>query len=350
MVQIEVRIPFGGEQIRVGDLQLVDEASVTTVADRQSSLRYGTERTFADGVVGGQVAPSVTEFGVDFDVLPKVLPGDTIDLDLGVRSRIPDPATPVFPVPTLDGNVKLQLPELRTLDLQTRVLVDSGQTLVLGGLQAGDTEMLVFVEPNLVTGDNVVVASRVVVFGGDPREPKRDGEESHSAKDLNLVSREEQPMYLSRTSQHDVVTGHDVNGPVVSPLEVGTRLEFKPTLLGGDQVLLEVVVDDSELDPAGLQFPLKTPQGKGALDLPIVHTTQVDTALSVDDGQTLVIGGLRHDELRSRSRERAELLVLVTPTLDADDVEVGARVVKTSQGAGPARDSVERAESGPADD
>jgi hypothetical protein len=353
MVHIEVRVPFGGHEVELDPLRLLKEPRVAGVPARQNAVRHLTRRTFVSDVVSGDAVPARVEAGSELEVIADVANG-TLGLDLGLRCRALDEEVPTFQVPTPHGKQKLQLPVLRTLAVETRVDVASGETLAIAGVRAVETEALVFATPHLLEEDglqNVLVQARVVIAAGEPKEPKAEPLRSESLKNFALTGWEGQPIALAQVTQRDFVTGYQDGEPVTSPLETQARLEFTPSLLGADDVDLQIALDYGRLDPVVARFPVKTSGGGGALDLPAVHLLQLDTAVAVGSGQTLAVGGIISDEVRPGSRTRDEALLLATPQVgvadDPDAVELTALVAHVMEGDGPESRSVERLESGP---
>jgi hypothetical protein len=356
MVQIEVRVPFGGHEVQLDALRLLKQPRVFGVAERQNSLRHLTQRTLVTGVVLGEAVTTRVESGSELDVVADVT-GGPLGLDLGVRCRILDRQVPTLQVRTPYGSQKVQLPVLRTLHVDTRADVMDGSTIVLAGVQAGETEALVFVTPRLSESDglqNVLLEARVVIAGGELKKPKGKPGTSVSAKDFELTGWEGAPVALAQSSRRELVSGYEDGEPVTSPVETGARLEFTPTALGGDDVTLEIGLRCSHLDPTVADFPVKLSGGSGRVDLPTVHVLELDTAVAAESGQTLVVGGILREGAHGARRERDEALVFATPQVgaggDPDAVALGVRVVRASENEGPVSSSVERFESGPVDE
>ena len=208
--------------------------------------------------------------------------GGALGLDLGVRCRTLDEEVPSFRVPTPYGNQQVQLPVLRSLHVETRADVVSGATVAIAGVAAGETHAVVLVTPQLIDSDglqNVLVEARVLIAQGEPKEPKKEPGRSDSLKDFELTGWEGFPVALEQASQRDFVSGYQDGEPVLSPVETGARLQFTPATLGGDDVSLQIGLRASHLDPVAPAFPVKVRGGKGPLDLPIVHSLELDLSL-----------------------------------------------------------------------
>lgn len=111
--------------------------------------------------------------------------------------------------------------------------------------------------------------------------------------------------------------------------EFGTRISFLPTVLGNGKIHLEVEPEKSQLDPAaGTTI--------GGAFVPGRITQRVRTTVEIEDGQTLLIGGLIHRTVtamthavpvlaqvpfagaalsRMFSEEEVELVVLITASV-----------------------------------
>jgi pilus assembly protein CpaC len=119
--------------------------------------------------------------------------------------------------------------------------------------------------------------------------------------------------------------------------EFGIRLHFTPTITSAGAIRMEVEPEVSSLDFAGgLQI--------GGFSVPTILTRRAHTVVEVQEGQTFAIAGLMDNQLsesvqkipflgdipilgrffrsNSRRQERTELLVLVTPHLVGQDMEV----------------------------
>jgi len=356
MVHIEVTVPFGGHEVQLDGLRLLKEPRVLGVPERQNSLRHLTQRTLVTGVVSGEAVTTQVESGSELDGMAHVA-GGPLGLDLGVRCRILDEQVPTIRVRTPYGSQKVQLPVLRTLHVETRADVTSGATVVIAGVQAGETQALVLVTTHLIESDglqNVLLEARVVISGGEIKKPKGEPGTSVSLKDFELTGWEGVPVALAQSSRRELVSGYEDGEPVTSPVETGARLQFTPTALGGDDVSLEIGLRCSHLDPTVADFPVKLSGGSGRVDLPTVHVLELDTAVALESGQTLAVGGILREGAHAARRERDEALVFATPQVgaggDPDAVALGVRVVRASENEGPVSSSVERFESGPVDE
>jgi pilus assembly protein CpaC len=133
--------------------------------------------------------------------------------------------------------------------------------------------------------------------------------------------------------------------------EFGTRLSFVPIVLGDGKIRLEVEPEVSNLDPAaGTNIQGVTVPGR--------TTQRVHTSVEIEDGQTLVIGGLIQNEVRGSTQKvpilgdvpflgvlfsskiydekETELVVMVTPHLvDPMDCVQSPKVVPGQETRSP---------------
>ncbi|MBC8115520.1 MAG: type II and III secretion system protein [Candidatus Saccharimonas sp.] len=124
-----------------------------------------------------------------------------------------------------------------------------------------------------------------------------------------------------------------VNVPTVTPNDVGIGLTCIPRVTSEGQVFMQVFAQRSQYRNEGV--PLSTDSAGNTIESPILDISRANTTISVQTGQTVVIGGListrdeaftnkvpflgdipligtafRYD---SRSTRRVELLVFLTP-------------------------------------
>src|SRR5262249_40971962 len=120
------------------------------------------------------------------------------------------------------------------------------------------------------------------------------------------------------------------NSVTIQFKEFGVRLNFTPTVLGGDLINLKVKPEVSSLDFAnGLSI--------GGFRVPAPSTRRTETELELADGQTFAIAGLLNNNVnstmtkipgigdipilgylfksRSYQKQQTELVVMITPTI-----------------------------------
>jgi len=120
------------------------------------------------------------------------------------------------------------------------------------------------------------------------------------------------------------------NSVTIQFKEFGVRLNFTPTVLGGDLINLKVKPEVSSLDFAnGLSI--------GGFRVPALSTRRTETELELADGQTFAIAGLLNNNVnstmtkipgigdipilgylfksRSYQKQQTELVVMITPTI-----------------------------------
>jgi len=124
------KLPFGGAlELELSAMEaeskgeIISSPRVITSNQRTASIEQGTEIPYQT-VGGGAAAPTVEfkEAVLRLEVTPQITPDDQIIMDLVVTKDQPT-FDPRFPVPGID-----------TREIVTQVLVDNGETIVLGGV------------------------------------------------------------------------------------------------------------------------------------------------------------------------------------------------------------------------
>ncbi len=159
---------------REGRGEIISSPRVITSDSKQATIKVGSEIPYqeqAGGTTGGTTT-SFKEAVLQLDVTPQITPDDRIIMDLKVNKDSPDFTQSVQGVPPID-----------TRSVETTVLVDNGETVVLGGVYErektfqkeqvpwlGDipvvgrlfkqearvdnnSELLIFVTPKILKGD-----------------------------------------------------------------------------------------------------------------------------------------------------------------------------------------------------
>lgn len=106
--------------------EVVSSPRVITANQREASIRQGVEIPYQQSSSSGATTVSFKEAVLSLTVTPQITPDDRIILDLVVTK---DSVGSVVPTGT-GGSV----PSIDTRAIQTQVLVDNGQTVVLGGI------------------------------------------------------------------------------------------------------------------------------------------------------------------------------------------------------------------------
>lgn len=110
---------------REGRGEIISSPRVITSDSKQATIKLGQEIPYqeqAGGTTGGTTT-SFKEAVLQLDVTPQITPDDRIIMDLKVNKDSPDYTNKVNGVPPID-----------TRSVNTTVLVDNGETVVLGGV------------------------------------------------------------------------------------------------------------------------------------------------------------------------------------------------------------------------
>jgi type IV pilus assembly protein PilQ len=161
---------------REGRGEIVSSPRVITSDSKQATIKVGKEIPYQEnaGGGGGATTTAFKEAVLQLDVTPQITPDDRIIMDLKVNKDNPD-----------FSNAVLGVPPVETRSVETTVLVDNGETVVLGGVYErtksfakeqvpwlGDvpvlgrlfkqesrldnnSELLIFVTPKILKGDVV---------------------------------------------------------------------------------------------------------------------------------------------------------------------------------------------------
>ncbi|GMG85899.1 type IV pilus secretin PilQ family protein [Biformimicrobium ophioploci] len=106
----------------VGKAEIVSQPKVVTGDKQQASIESGTEVPYLEATSSGAASIAFREAVLKLDVIPQITPDDNIIMDLQInQDSVGDVG--VTGVPTID-----------VTQLQTKVLVANGETVVLGGI------------------------------------------------------------------------------------------------------------------------------------------------------------------------------------------------------------------------
>ncbi len=108
---------------REGKGEIVSSPRVITSDKHQATIKVGTEIPYQEATGEGNTSVSFKEAVLQLDVTPQITPDDRIIMDLEVHKDQPDYTNVVLGVPPVD-----------TRSVKTNVLVDNGETIVLGGV------------------------------------------------------------------------------------------------------------------------------------------------------------------------------------------------------------------------
>ncbi len=113
---------------REGKGEIISNPRVVTSNDHKATIKVGQEIPYQDSAASGATTVAFKEAVLQLDVTPHITPDDRINMDLKVTKDNPDWSRQVLGVPPID-----------TRSVETKVLVDNGETVVLGGVYERDT-------------------------------------------------------------------------------------------------------------------------------------------------------------------------------------------------------------------
>jgi len=101
--------------------EVISSPRVITSNQKQATIEQGTEIPYQEASSSGATSVSFKEAVLKLDVTPQITPDDRIVMDLEVnKDEI--------------GEIFLGVPSIDTRSVKTQVLVDNGETVVLGGI------------------------------------------------------------------------------------------------------------------------------------------------------------------------------------------------------------------------
>lgn len=103
--------------------ELVSSPRVITADQNKATIKQGVEIPYQEASSSGATSVSFKEAVLQLEVTPHITPDDRVIMDLKVNKDAPDFSRSVLGVPPVD-----------TRSLETSVLVDNGETVVLGGV------------------------------------------------------------------------------------------------------------------------------------------------------------------------------------------------------------------------
>ncbi len=124
------RLPFGtlvelelSAAEAEGQTEIVSSPRVITSNQSEAVIESGQEIPYQEASSSGATTVSFKKAVLSLTVTPQITPDDRIIMDLEVNSDSPD-----------FGNLVLGVPPINTQNVKTQVLVDNGETIVLGGV------------------------------------------------------------------------------------------------------------------------------------------------------------------------------------------------------------------------
>ncbi len=108
-----------------GDSQTLAQPKVLTADKQMAKIEQGTEIPYQEATSSGATSTSFKPAVLALEVTPQITPDNRIIMDLQVNQDVP-------------GSVTNGIPSIDTTRIKTQVLVDNGQTVVLGGIYTQD--------------------------------------------------------------------------------------------------------------------------------------------------------------------------------------------------------------------
>jgi type IV pilus assembly protein PilQ len=106
--------------------EVISSPRVITSDQQEASIKQGVEIPYQESSSSGATSVSFKEAVLELTVTPQITPDDRIIMDLYVsKDNV--------------GELYLGIPSIDTQNVTTRVLVDNGETLVLGGIYEQET-------------------------------------------------------------------------------------------------------------------------------------------------------------------------------------------------------------------
>ncbi len=106
-----------------GRSETISSPRVITANQREATIETGTEIPYQEASASGATSVSFKKAVLSLKVTPQITPDDRIIMDLQVNKDAPN-----------FGNAVLGVPPIDTQSVTTQVLVDNGETVVLGGV------------------------------------------------------------------------------------------------------------------------------------------------------------------------------------------------------------------------
>jgi len=106
-----------------GKGEIISSPRVITSDQNEASIKQGVEIPYQEATSSGATSVSFKEAVLELKVTPHITPDDRVIMDLKVNKDNPDFTRAVLGVPPVD-----------TREVETSVLVDNGETVVLGGV------------------------------------------------------------------------------------------------------------------------------------------------------------------------------------------------------------------------
>jgi type IV pilus assembly protein PilQ len=106
-----------------GKGEIVSSPRVITADQNQATIKQGVQIPYQEATSSGATSVAFKDAVLELTVTPQITPDDRIIMDLNVKKDNPDFTRAILGVPPVD-----------TREVETSVLVDNGETVVLGGV------------------------------------------------------------------------------------------------------------------------------------------------------------------------------------------------------------------------
>jgi type IV pilus assembly protein PilQ len=106
-----------------GKGEIISSPRVITADRNTATIKQGVEIPYQEASSSGATTVSFKEAVLQLEVTPQITPDDRVVMDLVINKDSPDFSRSVLGVPPVD-----------TREIETSVLVDNGETVVLGGV------------------------------------------------------------------------------------------------------------------------------------------------------------------------------------------------------------------------
>jgi hypothetical protein len=348
-VFLKVEVPMGGEELLLPTQRVLRSIQLIGTHGSENSTRQAAGHNFVTGVNHGMAVLTSLETGAELATVVS-REGDTVTgLEIATTWELVD--HPVITEQVLiDGlHQAIQLPVSRTLTVETMVSAASGQTLALAGAVAGGanpTEILILVSPALLEDAPVpqsLVETRFVLAAGgagDLAPLEGATERTNILKQLKAEVSEPGSAKLLQREKQSFVVGDRDGETVTLMVESDTALKFSSETLAPGELLLGLDLSAVSFAPEPPKFPLNTASGIKAVELPETRILELNTDVSLRDGESIAAGGGLLEWISPEDSQTTETVFIGTANVDGGMVRFEGRLaqaaVQSSQpGDGP---------------
>jgi Flp pilus assembly secretin CpaC/tetratricopeptide (TPR) repeat protein len=328
-----------------GLAKLVAETKVMTLSGRPAWIVSGGETPILTSSSTGASNVTYKQFGTIVNFLPFILRDGKIQLEVRPEYSALDASMGI----NTEGPNPTSIPGFRTQSAQAAVQMESGKTLVLGGLivkgpNEEEQEMILLVTPRVIDPAPAAkqqVQMHVTVARAQNADARRliarwlaaphkapnaifgvVSDRAGFLKDIEalrveglakvlaeptLVTLSGRPCHIVSGGETPILTTSGEGVPNVSYKTFGTIVNFLPIALGNGKIHLEIRPEISDLNAAN---SISLPSTAGATIVPGFDLRVAQVAVQMESGKTLVIGGLKRSD-----EEESETIILVTPLL-----------------------------------